>query len=61
VLCHVVLCRVMYRYNKGYSLLLYDNRDINAYMRTYYPGFVPSEWGGCTAGRVMGCMGCCSV
>lgn len=43
VSCRAVLLRVMCRYNKGYSLLLYDNRDINAYMRTYYPGFVPSE------------------
>lgn len=44
VSCRVVLRCVMCRYNKGYSLLLYDNKDINAYMRTYYPGFVPCEW-----------------
>lgn len=44
VLRRAVLRRVMCRYNKGYSLLLYDNKDINAYMRTYYPGFVPCEW-----------------
>jgi hypothetical protein len=37
-------------YNRGYALLLYDNKDINAYMRRFYPAFVPSKFsrpGGC--------------
>lgn len=32
-----------FRYNKGYALLLYDNSDISAYMKQFYPGFMPSE------------------
>lgn len=43
---HVLLSIISWGwYNRGYALLLYDNRDINAYMREFYPGFVPSKQG----------------
>eukprot|EP00878_Enallax_costatus_P032211 GHUV01035344.1.p1 GENE.GHUV01035344.1~~GHUV01035344.1.p1 ORF type:complete len:161 (-),score=36.04 GHUV01035344.1:822-1304(-) len=37
------------RFNKGYTLLLYDNDDIERYMQQYFPGFMPSECGTCRA------------
>eukprot|EP00878_Enallax_costatus_P033114 GHUV01036501.1.p1 GENE.GHUV01036501.1~~GHUV01036501.1.p1 ORF type:complete len:355 (+),score=71.00 GHUV01036501.1:716-1780(+) len=30
------------RFNKGYTLLLYDNDDIERYMQQYFPGFMPT-------------------
>jgi hypothetical protein len=35
-------------YHKGYALLLYDNHDITAYMKQFYPGFIPSKHGYCS-------------
>lgn len=35
------------RFNKGYTLLVYDNDDIAGYMQQYFPGFIPSKQRGC--------------
>lgn len=31
------------RFNKGYTLLLYDDDDMATYIETYFPNFLPSK------------------
>ena len=38
------------RFNKGYTLLLYDNDDVERYMQHYFPGFMPSK---CVVSRAL--------